>query len=375
MGARLARNTKGHRGSPLLGDPTAIAQPLRTWYLAAQRDLPWRHTRDPYAVWLSEIMCQQTRVSVVIPYYERFLARFPTPADLAAADETEVLELWAGLGYYSRGRNLHRAAGEMVREHGGAFPSEPDSIRALPGIGEYTAAAIGSIVFGHARPVIDGNVERVLARHGAIPGDPKRGEARRDLREAAEHALDLDHPGDHNQGMMELGATVCTPRNPLCGTCPIAASCRAHSIGTPEAFPPPRKRRAPETQHWLALLVGVEGRVTTIARSKEEELLPGHRGLPLVRLADTASPSEGEIRREAAKLLEELGIEVIDPRALDLFPPVPHSITYRRLRIHPVQLEGALVSQDAELIDGKDGARLPALFRKVIAAIHAPPAP
>ena len=358
---------------PLSGDPTAIAAPLHRWYLAARRDLPWRQTRDPYAVWLSEIMCQQTRVSVVIPYYERFLARFPTPSDLAAADEAEVLELWAGLGYYSRGRNLHRAAGTIVREFGGEFPSEAEEIRSLPGVGEYTAAAIGSIVFGHTRPVIDGNVERVLARHGAIDGDPKRGEARRELREAAEHALDVDNPGDHNQGMMELGATVCTPRSPRCETCPIESSCRARALGTPETFPPPRARRTPETQHWLALVVGTRGRVTTIERSGVEELLPGHRGLPMIRWGGDDPPSAPEIRIAANRALVSLRITSKGSAdTLDVLSAVAHSITHRRLRIHPVCIEGTIDNDSAQLIDGKSGARLPALFRKVIDAARRP---
>lgn len=371
------------KGFPRLGDPNRIPEPLRRWYLEARRDLPWRRTRDPYAVWLSEIMCQQTRVSVVIPYYERFLARFPDAASLAAAPEDEVLSLWAGLGYYSRGRNLRHAARRIVEEHDGRFPETLDSIRSLPGVGEYTAAAIGSIVFGIAEPVIDGNVERVLARHGAIVGDVKRGEARREVRESARHALDIEDPGTHNQGMMELGALVCTPRRPTCDECPIAASCRARALGVPEEHPSPRPRRAPETQHWAALLAVESGGVWTVERGAEAELLPGHRGLPLVRLPgdEEAPPSRGQILAAIRRAISELtgresssdGDRGETPPPVELgrvLPPVRHSITYRRLHIHPVRLSIELPrrSEGARLLPGEERGSLPALFRKVIEA-------
>ena len=191
-----------------------LSRLLRRWYAREQRDLPWRHTLDPYRVWISEVMLQQTRVDTVIPYYHRFLDEFPDVESLARASEDQVLARWAGLGYYSRGRNLHRAAQAVVRDHGGELPDDSDALRALPGIGEYTAHAIGSIAFGHPRPVLDGNVERVLCRVLALGGDPRRGATRARLRDAVSEALDPRSPGDHNQAVMELGATVCLVRAP-----------------------------------------------------------------------------------------------------------------------------------------------------------------
>lgn len=364
--------SRGNRraGGPAVGDPSAIAAPLRAWYLAARRDLPWRGTSDPYAIWLSEVMLQQTRVSVVIPYYERFLGRYPTVADLAEADGTTVLELWAGLGYYSRGRNLHRAAQVVAEEHGGAFPDTPEGLRALPGVGEYTAAAIGSIAFGHEAPVVDGNVERVLCRHGALEGDPKRGETRRAVRDAAERALDRAHPGDHNQAMMELGATVCVPRNPLCCECPVAASCRARELGEPERFPPPRVRRAPETQHWIAVVCGDDRRVWTVPRDGDEELLPGHRGVPLVRWEGEEPPSLVEARGAIGSALAAMTTDEAEGEPL---PTVCHSITHRRLRIHPLRFRVTPIGDGAEAVALDDADRLAALFRKIVRVALADP--
>lgn len=345
------------------GDPRAIPTPLGRWYRDHRRDLPWRHTRDPYAIWLSEVMLQQTRVQSVIRYYERFLGRFPTVGSLATASEDEVLELWAGLGYYSRGRNLRHAAAMVVDQHDGKFPSTLESLRALPGIGEYTAAAIGSIAFDQPTPVIDGNVERVLCRHGGIAGDPKRGEARRAVRLAAENALDPADPGDHNQAMMELGAMVCLPRAPRCGECPIESSCVARSLDTPEAFPPPRARRDPETQHWVAVLVGDGERFWVVPRGDDEELLPGHRGLPLSRVEEgTAS----DRRRVAVRVLR--GLTGRAPGGGESLPVVRHSITHRRLKIHPVRFTGTLELAGAEAIGPGEVGRLAALFRKIVSA-------
>jgi len=374
------------------GDPAAIARPLARWYRRHARELPWRGISDPYAIWLSEVMLQQTRVSTAIPYYRRFLERFPTVRDIAAAAEEEVLAEWAGLGYYSRGRALLRAARIIDSELRGEFPRELAAIRALPGIGEYTAAAIASIAFGTPVAVVDGNVERVLCRHGAIAGDPKRGAARSAVRGAAERALPRRSPGDHNQAMMELGATVCTPRAPRCDSCPLERSCASLALGVPEAFPPPRARRDPETQHWAALLVGDGERIWTVPRGAEEELLPGHRGVPLVRIAGEEPPDEGAIRAAAARALAAHdaprgragGSDRLRDRANasapagEVLPAVRHSITHRRLWLHPVRLAGSLAGEGAETVRPGDAHRLPALFRKILAAVapgDAPPPP
>src|SRR6266850_4724238 len=217
---------------------------LLGWFRQFQRDLPWRQTSDPYRIWLSEIMLQQTRVAAAIPYYERFSQRFPDVHALAAAPPEEVLRLWSGLGYYSRARNLQKAAQRIVAKHGGQFPTRMDDALALPGIGNYTAAAILSIAFGEKHAVLDGNVARVLARLGAIRGDLREPQRWQELQKKADRLLEPKSPGDWNQAMMELGATVCTPKAPRCLECPAQDWCRARQLGIEETLPAARKKRA-----------------------------------------------------------------------------------------------------------------------------------
>jgi A/G-specific adenine glycosylase len=216
-------------------DFAAIRKKLARWYVRNARDLPWRRTRDPYAIWISEIMLQQTRVAAVIPYYERFLARFPTVESLARASEPEVLRHWSGLGYYSRARNLHKAAREIAAA--GSFPRDYEGLRALPGIGRYTAAAIASIAYDLAHAVVDGNVRRVLMRVG--------NDAAADAQALADGLLDRQRPRRWNQALMELGALVCIPGDPHCEACPISRECTARREGTQADLPPPRRK--PET--------------------------------------------------------------------------------------------------------------------------------
>lgn len=223
----------------------AFRKSLLQWFRRNRRELPWRRTRDPYRVWVSEIMLQQTRVAAAIPYYERFLARFPTVQSLAAAPESEVLRLWSGLGYYSRARNLHRAAKEIVSRFTGRFPFTLDEVLSLPGVGRYTAAAVLSITHGAPLAVLDGNVARVLARLGAMRGDLRAPARWRELQGKAQRLLAPRQPGDWNQALMELGATVCTPRQPDCGACPLAGFCRARIRGLTAVIPERRKKRAP----------------------------------------------------------------------------------------------------------------------------------
>ncbi|MFZ0334425.1 MAG: A/G-specific adenine glycosylase, partial [Candidatus Acidiferrales bacterium] len=200
---------------------------LLAWYRANRRDLPWRRGRDPYRIWLAEIMLQQTRIAAVLPYYERFLARFPTVRTLARARESEVLKYWAGLGYYSRARNLHRSAKQIVAKHNAQFPPNVDRALALPGIGRYTAAAILSIAFDVPLAALDGNVARVLARLFAIRGDLRAPKTWKRLASTAQQLLPTQSPGDWNEALMELGETVCTPRSPQCARCPISRQCKA----------------------------------------------------------------------------------------------------------------------------------------------------
>ena len=217
---------------------------LLVWFRQFQRDLPWRRTQDPYRIWLSEIMLQQTRVAAAIPYYQRFLGRFPDVPSLAEAPEEEVLRLWSGLGYYSRARNLQKAAQQIIARHGGQFPKTLEEVLDLPGIGRYTSAAILSIAFGKKLAVLDGNVARVISRLAALRGDLREGKRWQSLQESADHLLDANSPGDWNQAMMELGATVCTPKSPQCLLCPVAKYCRGRQLGIPESLPEKRKKRA-----------------------------------------------------------------------------------------------------------------------------------
>ncbi len=217
---------------------------LLNWFHEFRRDLPWRRTRDPYRIWLSEIMLQQTRVVAAIPYYGRFLERFRDVRALAAAPQEEILRAWSGLGYYSRARNLQKAAQQIVAKHSGQFPARMEDALALPGIGDYTAAAILSIVFGEKYAVLDGNVARVLARLSAIRGDLRESLRWQELQETADHLLDPESPGDWNQAMMELGATLCTPKSPQCLLCPVAQFCEGRKLGIAESLPEKRKKRA-----------------------------------------------------------------------------------------------------------------------------------
>ena len=235
-------------------DAMAYRRALLDWYDRAKRELPWRGARDPYRIWLSEIMLQQTRAEAVAPRYEAFLARFPTVEALAAADEEAVLKAWEGMGYYSRARNLRRAAMEVARR--GEFPQSAKELQTLPGVGAYTAAAVASIAFDEAAPALDGNQARVLARLLAFEGTvdtPQR------LRRAAEALIDRERPGDYNQALMDLGSGICTPRAPKCETCPVAAFCAARAGGDAESYPrlpPPIARREVEVTVVLAYLNG-----------------------------------------------------------------------------------------------------------------------
>src|ERR1700730_10545855 len=227
-------------------DLAEIRKRLLGWFHKYRRELPWRLNKDPYRIWLSEIMLQQTRVAAVIPYYERFLERFPNIRVLAEAPEEEVLRLWSGLGYYSRARNLQRAAQQIVAKHGGVFPRAEKDALALPGIGSYTAAAILSIAYGAKHAVLDGNVARVLARIFAVQGDLRDAKRWQSLQKSADSLLAPKSPSDWNQAMMELGATLCAPQSPQCLLCPVTEFCQARKRGLADSIPARRKKRATE---------------------------------------------------------------------------------------------------------------------------------
>ncbi|MBI3913813.1 MAG: A/G-specific adenine glycosylase, partial [Chloroflexi bacterium] len=221
-----------------------ISSRLLAWYAKHKRDLPWRRdAHNPYRVWISETLLQQTQVTTVIPYYKKFLERFPSVRVLARARLDTVLKVWEGAGYYARARNLHRAAKEIVKRCGGKIPGTVEELRKLPGIGRYTAGAVASIAFGRDVPVVDGNVARVLCRYFAIRQPPKETRTQKELWARAEELLPRGHAGDFNQALMELGATLCKPRQPLCAQCPLARGCTARRLGIQAKLPTKAKKK------------------------------------------------------------------------------------------------------------------------------------
>ncbi|MBI1788183.1 MAG: A/G-specific adenine glycosylase [Acidobacteria bacterium] len=255
-----------------------IAAKLRAWYDSSHRDLPWRRTKDPYAILVSEVMLQQTRVETVIPYYRGFLERFPSAENLARAPEPEVLAAWSGLGYYSRARNLKKAAQEIAA--GGAFPRSLAGVRALPGVGPYTAAAIGSIVLGLPQAAVDGNVLRVVSRLTNDPSDIGSPATKARFTQVAERWLDPADPGRFNQAMMELGATLCLPHNPRCPECPLAGRCQARKHRTQNELPVKLRRLTPRRIEATLLLVERRGKVLLWQRPASEPRMGGFWELP-----------------------------------------------------------------------------------------------
>jgi A/G-specific adenine glycosylase len=270
----------------IIGQIPAVRAALLAWYDANKRDLPWRGTHDPYAIWVSEIMLQQTRVAAVIDRYQAFMARFPSVASLALAPEQEVLAAWSGLGYYRRARMLHRAAQLLAANGGGTLPAASADLRKLPGIGAYTAAAIASIAHGEPVAVVDGNVERVICRLAGW--EAGSGAVLRRVEELAAHLLDPVNPGDFNQAMMELGATVCTPRNPQCLVCPLAVACKTRG----EHKTTPRPRMQSRTIGYALMLHKGRGGAQEVLleqRPSAQSVMPGLWELPMLRFSQKPS--------------------------------------------------------------------------------------
>ncbi|MDX1645671.1 MAG: A/G-specific adenine glycosylase [Longimicrobiales bacterium] len=314
------------------------------------RDLPWRRDHDPYRVLVSEVMLQQTRVETVLGYYEPWLERFPTVAALAAADEEEVLKAWEGLGYYRRARNLHRAA-RVVRERG-EMPTTFRGLRELPGVGEYTAGAVASIAFGRLVPAVDGNVRRVLARLFDV-ADPKSAW----LRDTADRLVDPERPGDWNQALMELGATVCSPRSPACPACPLGAWCAAREAGTQLERPAPTQRRSAPAARFALAVLQRGGRVLVEKRPREG-LLGGLWALPEARLEratedESAVPAEPEAA--ARGIAAALGIEVREEWVR--LKPVRHRFTHLDATYLPVVLTACGAAPDGPQESGPSGGR------------------
>jgi A/G-specific adenine glycosylase len=287
---------------PAQGDLPEIREQLLRWFRRFQRDLPWRRDQDPYRIWVSEIMLQQTRVAAVIPFYERFLENFPDIQALAAAPQQEVLRLWSGLGYYSRARNLQHAAQQVVANHSGEFPRERQAALALPGIGNYTAAAILSIAFGGFHAVLDGNVARVLARLDGVRGDLREGTRWQALQNSADQLLDRTSPSDWNQAVMELGAMVCTPRAPQCLLCPLAKFCRARELGLTGAIPEKRRKRATvNITLAAAVLVDSRGRTLLLPPPRSAPTQPGRN-----RSTATRATQKHATHKDVAPLLSKM---------------------------------------------------------------------
>lgn len=328
-----------------------LRRALLAFYDRERRELPWRRTDDPYRVWISEVMLQQTRVETVVPYYRRWLERFPDVETLAAADREEVLKAWEGLGYYSRARNLHRAARLVVERHGGKVPAGAEKLRELPGVGPYTAGAVASIAFGEAVPAVDGNARRVLARLFDLP-DPSPAE----LRDRAADVVDPERPGDLNQALMELGATVCTPRDAACGTCPVRELCLARARGTVEERPAPRRRGSvPEVAYGVAVVAagapGDSGRERAsrgagvsrmlVVRRPEEGLLGGLWEFPGMEVDGDEVPERAAVRAARSEGVRPRGKTV----ALE---PVKHAYSHFRGTYHPFLFRVAEADGDTE---------------------------
>jgi len=337
---------------------------LIAWHRRHGRhDLPWQRTRDPYQVWLSEIMLQQTQVGTVIPYYERFLVRFPDVAGLAQASLEDVLRLWAGLGYYSRARNLHRAARTIVDEHGGVFPKTRDALQALPGIGRSTAAAIAAIAFGAREAILDGNVKRVLARHFAVGGFAGTATVEKRLWSLAESLLPARGIETYTQALMDLGATVCTRTSPGCERCPLASSCKAFARGRAAAYPTPRPRRTMPVRSVAMLLLLRDGKILLHARPPSG-IWGGLWSFPEM-------PIDGDVRAYCAA---QLGCDIGTPTALE---PLRHGFTHFTLDIRPYRCDVRRLVSRAEQPRGAwyalelaEDAGVPVPVKRLLRRLH-----
>jgi A/G-specific adenine glycosylase len=304
--------------------PTFLRRKLLAWFDQHRRDLPWRLDRDPYRIWISEVMLQQTTVTAVVPYFERFLAAFPTLADLAAADEQDVLRLWAGLGYYRRARHLHRAAQMLMAEHGGALPDDPDVWESLPGVGRYILGAVLSQAFDRRLPIVEANSQRVLCR---LFGE--RAPAKSWLWSTAAKLVPRNRPGDFNQALMELGALVCTPEAPRCDACPLAKECAAKRLGRQDAIPQKPVRRAPVDVQTVAVAVNKRGRYLLARRNADAKRWAGFWEFP-----HTERQRGETVDQAAERLLEAVGLTAdLGPELLT----VKHGVTHHRITLTAIE--------------------------------------
>ena len=326
---------------------TEFRKRLLNWFRQFQRDLPWRRTIDPYRIWLSEIMLQQTRVAAVTPYFERFLDRLPDVLALAEAPEEDVLRLWSGLGYYSRAHNLQAAAKQIVAKHGGEFPRDPEEALELPGIGPYTVAAILSIAYGAKLAVLDGNVARVIARIEAVRGDLREGRRWQALQASADALLARQSAGDWNQAMMELGATICTPKAPQCLLCPATRFCKVRQLGLQDVIPEKRNKRATENITLAAaVLLDPQGRTLLLPPPNGNGTHATHDAvMPLISKMwhfPTVAVKKDSVE-ELRSFLRSLGGLISLPSAngalkLEAMTRARHAVTYRAITLLPYRM-------------------------------------
>jgi A/G-specific adenine glycosylase len=316
-----------------------VRRALRRWHARHGRDLPWRNIGDPYRVWISEIMLQQTTVAAVVPYYERFLERFPDIVALAAADEEQVLRLWEGLGYYSRARNIHKAARRIVDDSGGRFPETTEKLAALPGIGRYTAGAIASFAFDRPAPIVEANTLRLYCRLLGYEGDPRSSEGQRLLWEFAGQLVPRKSPGEFNQALMDLGAGVCTPTEPDCPRCPLRTQCRAFADGRVDEIPRPATRAAVTEVVEASIAVRRRG-AYLLRRRGENERWAGLWDFLRFEVAD-ARPGDPHLPSQSLQQLveavgESCGLEVTLPEPRSVFR---HAVTRYRITLHCLQAQ------------------------------------
>jgi len=328
--------------SPLKGKQFATV--LVNWQKQHGRQtLPWQHTGDAYKVWLSEVMLQQTQVATVLAYYARFLHAYPTVVDLAAAPEQDVMQLWAGLGYYTRARNLHACARQVVARFGGQFPNTVEELESLPGIGRSTAGAIASLAYGAQAPIMDGNVKRVFCRYYGVEGYPEQTAIKKELWNIATANVPENHPGVYNQALMDLGATCCVPRNPNCAVCPLMGSCEALRKGMVGLLPTPKPKKARQELHFVSLLVEDEREALLMEPQTEKGIWQGLWMVPSG--VCTSQPGVAE--------LEELIDAWVNRFSIDQFKPelmrqakllgqqnwLVHELTHRKMHFKVLQLK------------------------------------
>ena len=307
-------------------EKTYLRRMLLAWFRRNARDLPWRRSRDPYLVLVAEILLQQTRLEMMLPYYERFTKAFPTVSDLAGADEDRLMKLWEGLGYYRRARHLHRAAKLIVNEFGGRLPQRADEWQRLPGIGRYTAGAIASIAFGERVPVLDGNVKRVLSRLFAIETCVDEAETQRLLWSIAEKLVPEKVPGDFNQALMELGSRICTPKSPRCDECPVRKRCDARALGRQRSLPVRREKRPVPHYHVVAAAIVKNGRYL-LGKRPVADMLGGLWEFPGGKI----KPNETHEQALVRELKEELDTEItVGP----LVASVNHAYSHFKITLH-----------------------------------------